>query len=68
MAQAIMPLRKMGNFLLCSILFGNVLVNNTLTISLDSITGGGGVVGIICSTLAIVIFGEIVPQVGDWGG
>jgi metal transporter CNNM len=53
----------MGNFLLCSILLGNVLVNNTLTISLDAITGGGGVVGIICSTLAIVTFGEIVPQV-----
>ena len=58
-----MPIRGMGNFLLCSILLGNVLVNNTLTISLDAITGGGGVVGIICSTLAIVTFGEIVPQV-----
>ena len=30
-----MPVRGMGNFLLCSILLGNVLVNNTLTITLD---------------------------------
>ena len=94
----------MGNFLLCSILLGNVLVismddnnkkyykdrldnlytkvttilllptttrvtnyskvNNTLTILLDALTGGGGLVAVIGATLGIVVFGEIIPQVG----
>ena len=96
----------MGNFLLCSILLGNVLVNfnplppyhhlkhshhqyhhhhhhhhhwhyhhhhhhyhsiikvnNTLTILLDTLTGGGGLVAVIGATLGIVVFGEIIPQV-----
>merc|ERR1712106_723330 len=61
-AKAIMPIRGMGNFLLCSILLGNVLVNNTLTITLDNLTGGGGLVAVIGSTLGIVVFGEIIPQ------
>ena len=52
----------MGNFLLCSILLGNVLVNNTLTILLDSLTGGGGALAVICATFGIVVFGEIIPQ------
>ena len=76
-----MPIRAMGNFLLCSILLGNVLVmliiitiilicmtlntkvNNTLTILLDTLTGGGGLVAVIGATLGIVVFGEIIPQV-----
>ena len=45
MLKAIMPIRGMGNFLLCSILLGNVLVNNTLTVTLDMLTGGGGTLG-----------------------
>ena len=58
-----MPVRAMGNFLLCSILLGNVLVNNTLTVMLDTLTGGGGLVAVIGATMGIVIFGEIIPQV-----
>jgi len=61
-ATAIMPIRAMGNFLLCSILLGNVLVNNTMTILLDVLTGGGGTIAVIASTLGIVVFGEIIPQ------
>jgi len=61
-ANEILPVRGMGNFLLCSILLGNVLVNNTLTIFLDTLTGGGGMVAVIGATLGIVIFGEIIPQ------
>ena len=57
-----MPIRGMGNFLLCSILLGNVLVNNTLTITLDMLTGGGGTLAVIGATIGIVVFGEIIPQ------
>lgn len=59
-AKKIMPVRKHGNFLLCTLLLGNTLVNSSFTILLDGLTGG--IVAIIGSTLAIVIMGEIVPQ------
>ena len=38
-------------------------MNNTLTILLDALTGGGGLVAVIGATLGIVVFGEIIPQV-----
>ncbi|XP_022904429.2 unextended protein [Onthophagus taurus] len=59
-ARKIQPIRKHGNFLLCSILLGNVLVNSIFTILLDGLTSG--VVAVVCSTIAIVLFGEITPQ------
>eukprot|EP00045_Choanoeca_perplexa_P003224 m.29294 g.29294 ORF g.29294 m.29294 type:complete len:708 (-) comp11936_c0_seq19:136-2259(-) len=59
-AKIILPLRRRGNLLLCTVLLGNVLVNSTLTILMDSIAGGVGAV--LGSTAGIVIFGEIVPQ------
>ena len=61
-AKSIMPVRALGNFLLCSLLLGNVLVNNTLTIMLDALTGGGGLIAVVGSTFGIVVFGEIIPQ------
>ncbi|XP_042613265.1 metal transporter CNNM2-like isoform X4 [Cyprinus carpio] len=60
-ARKIEPVRSQGNYLLCSLLLGNVLVNTTLTILLDDIAGSG-LIAVVMSTIGIVIFGEIVPQ------
>ncbi|XP_053181070.1 metal transporter CNNM4 [Scomber japonicus] len=60
-ARKIEPIRRKGNYLLCSLLLGNVLVNTTLTILLDDLTNSG-LGAVVASTVGIVIFGEIVPQ------
>lgn len=59
-ARSIEPVRKQGNFLLCTLLLGNVLVNNTLTILLDTLFGG--LVAVVGATAGIVVMGEIIPQ------
>ncbi|XP_076101621.1 unextended protein-like [Mytilus galloprovincialis] len=59
-AKTISPVRKRGNFLLCTLLLGNVLVNNSLTILLDDLSNG--LIAVIAATMGIVIFGEIIPQ------
>ena len=59
-AQAILPLRQQGNLLLCSLLLGNTLVNALIAVLLESIASG--VMGTICTTGLIVVFGEIIPQ------
>ncbi|CAG0919283.1 unnamed protein product [Notodromas monacha] len=59
-AQKVMPVRQLGNYLLCSLLLGNVLVNSSLTLLLDDLTSG--LVAVVGSTMGIVIFGEIIPQ------
>jgi metal transporter CNNM len=59
-AKGIMPIRKQGNFLLCTLLLGNTAVNAMLAIFMEKVAGGF-VAGII-TTFAIVIFGEIIPQ------
>lgn len=59
-AAKILPVRKNGNLLLCTLLLGNVAVNTLLGILMADITGG--TVGFITSTGLIVIFGEILPQ------
>ena len=60
-AKIIYKVRKHGNYLLCTLLLGNVLVNSGLAILLDSVLGSGAY-AVIASTIAIVIFGEIIPQ------
>jgi hypothetical protein len=59
-AQRILPLRRRGNLLLCTLLLGNTLVNALIAILAASLTSG--LVGGLISTAFIVIFGEIIPQ------
>ncbi|XP_075714704.1 metal transporter CNNM4 [Rhinoderma darwinii] len=60
-AAKIEPVRRQGNYLLCSLLLGNVLVNTTLTALLDELIGSG-LWAVAASTIGIVVLGEIVPQ------
>ena len=54
--------RTSGNYLLCTLLFGNVLVNVLIPLLLDGIPGANGPIAVAGSTFGIVIFGEIIPQ------
>lgn len=60
-AKAIGPIRRHGNYLLCTLLLGNVLVNTSFTVLLDGLIGDG-IAAVLGSTAGIVIFGEIIPQ------
>ena len=59
-ARRILDLRRDSNFLLCTILWGNVSVNVLLALLSDSILAGVG--GFIFSTAGITFIGEILPQ------
>ena len=68
-AKKILPVRKRGNLLLCTLLVGNTLVNVMLAILTDPIWTwmfGPGTLGTVFAlavpTALIVIFGEIIPQ------
>ncbi|KAF9475344.1 DUF21-domain-containing protein [Pholiota conissans] len=61
-AQKVLKLMQKGrHWVLVVLLLGNVIINESLPIFLDSALGGG-VAAIVISTIAIVIFGEIIPQ------
>ena len=49
-----------GYYLLCAILLMNVAVNNSITILLNDLISG--IPAVVCSTVGIVIVGEIIPQ------
>lgn len=59
-APKILALRRDSNFLLTTILWGNVGVNVLLTLLSDSVLAGAA--AFLFSTVVITLFGEIVPQ------
>lgn len=59
-ALKILSLRQDSNFLLSSILWGNVAINCLLTLLSDSVLTGIG--AFVFSTVAITFLGEIFPQ------
>ncbi|MGB5660266.1 MAG: CNNM domain-containing protein [Thermoanaerobaculia bacterium] len=59
-ARRVLHLREDANFLLCTILWGNVSVNVLLALLSDSVMAG--VSAFAFSTVGITLFGEIFPQ------
>jgi metal transporter CNNM len=60
MANTVYRLRKNGNLLLCTILIGNVLVNNILAVYMSEMFSG--TIAVVTATALVVVFGEILPQ------
>jgi len=68
-AKRILPVRRRGNLLLCTLLLGNTLVNVMLSVLTDPIWRFlfgidlmGDIFSLALPTCLIVVFGEIVPQ------
>lgn len=59
-AKRILDLRRDSNFLLTTILWGNVGINVLLTLLSSSVLAG--VTAFLFSTIIITFFGEIIPQ------
>lgn len=59
-AKSILRLREDANFLLATILWGNVSINVLLTLLSDSVLAG--VSSFLFSTIVITFLGEIIPQ------
>ena len=59
-AGKVLNMRKDSNFLLTTILWGNVGINVLLTLLSDSVMAG--VLSFLFSTVIITLFGEIIPQ------
>lgn len=59
-ARTVLALRKDSNFLLVTILWGNVAINVLLALLSGSVMAG--LAAFLFSTVVITIFGEIIPQ------
>ncbi|KAJ3148495.1 hypothetical protein HDU86_007425 [Geranomyces michiganensis] len=60
-AEKVEPVRRQGHLLLVTLLLVNSVINEALPILLDPISGGG-IQAVAISTVAILIFAEIIPQ------
>jgi len=58
-AKRILPLRRRGNLLICTILLGNVAVNSILSIIMADLTSG--IAGLLITTAIVLVFGEVTP-------
>uniref|UniRef100_A0A914Z6N5 CNNM transmembrane domain-containing protein n=1 Tax=Panagrolaimus superbus TaxID=310955 RepID=A0A914Z6N5_9BILA len=69
-AQNILPLRRNGNLLLCTILIGNTFVNNAVTLLISNLIEASGnfeqwlmfILSVLLPAAIIVFIGEIIPQ------
>ncbi|MFT7222024.1 MAG: metal transporter CNNM [Candidatus Azotimanducaceae bacterium] len=59
-AERILELRQDSNFLLATLLWGNVGINVLLTLLSDAALAG--ITAFVFSTVFITIFGDIIPQ------
>jgi metal transporter CNNM len=59
-AKLVYPLRRRGNLLLVTLIFGTTVVNAILTVFLDTIATG--LIAVVAATLLIMIFGTLLPQ------
>jgi len=59
-AIKVLSLRKNSNFLLSTVLWGNVAINVLLTLLSNSVMAG--ITAFLFSTFAITLLGEIIPQ------
>ncbi|WKY02961.1 hypothetical protein Q1695_016341 [Nippostrongylus brasiliensis] len=69
-AANIIPIRKNGNYMLCTILLGNTICNTICVLTFDAMTGGIILSRVerflfitVLPALFIIIFSEILPQV-----
>ena len=60
-AENLLPIRKNGNRILCTLLLSNVAFNSLVTVFLNNLIDSGWVTFVV-STLSLCIIGEVVPQ------